>query len=385
MVKRLLPYLFPLTAAILLVVLESDVLYALQEQNLFLHTPLFYEQQMVRAGGLLTWIGSYLTQYFYYPMLGAGILCLLWAFFMWLCKRAFRLENTWLTLIPVACLVLTITTLGYWVYYLKLPGHAFCATIGSIVTVALVWGYRAVPRRYHLPSVYIIFATGLGYPLFGFYGLMAAALMALLAWKDDKRRWEDISMEDISMAVTLIILWPIKNYYFEYHETNIVNIYWAALPVFAHQGARFFAYNIPYIILFASMVLMAMKPGIKSKKWLNVTIVAIVVIGLMKFWNKDDNLHRELSMTRSVEAGQWDQVLKTAKGVKGEPTRLICMIRELRPPRAIVMEPSALQPPSPFILSTQQASCSICNMAFPTIAIAGAWRMVWNMAGASRN
>ena len=124
MVKRLLPYLFPLIAAILLVVFESDVLYALQEQNLFLHTPLFYEQQMVKAGGLLTWIGSYLTQYFYYPMLGAGILCLLWAFFMWLCKRAFRLKNTWLTLIPVACLVLTITTLGYWIYYLKLPGHA---------------------------------------------------------------------------------------------------------------------------------------------------------------------------------------------------------------------------------------------------------------------
>ena len=329
MVKRLLPYLFPLIAAILLVVFESDVLYALQEQNLFLHTPLFYEQQMVKAGGLLTWIGSNLTQYFYYPMLGAGILCLLWAFFMWLCKRAFRLENTWLTLIPVACLVLTITTLGYWVYYLKLPGHAFCATIGSIVTVALVWGYRAVPRRYHLPSVYIIFATGLGYPLFGFYGLMAAALMALLAWKDDKRRWEDISMEDISMAVTLIILWPIKNYYFEYHETNIVNIYWAALPVFAHQGARFFAYNIPYIILFASMVLMALKPGIKSMKWLNVTIVAVVAIGLLKYWNKDDNLHRELSMTRSVEAGQWDKVLKTAKGVKDEPTRLICMMRNL--------------------------------------------------------
>ena len=61
MVKRLLPYLFPLIAAILLVVLESDMLYALQEQHLFLHSTLFFEQQIVNAGGLLTWVGCYLT------------------------------------------------------------------------------------------------------------------------------------------------------------------------------------------------------------------------------------------------------------------------------------------------------------------------------------
>ena len=82
--RRFLPYIGVLAAAVLLVVFESDFLYTAQEQNLFLHTPLFFEQQMVRAGGLLTWAGCYLTQFFYYPMLGAGLLCLLWAFLLWL-------------------------------------------------------------------------------------------------------------------------------------------------------------------------------------------------------------------------------------------------------------------------------------------------------------
>ena len=64
----------------LLVVFESDLLFRLQEHDLFLHTPLFFQQRMVTAGGLLTWAGSYLTQFFYYPILGAGLLCLLWVF-----------------------------------------------------------------------------------------------------------------------------------------------------------------------------------------------------------------------------------------------------------------------------------------------------------------
>ena len=323
MVKRFLPYLFPLMAAILLATLESDVLYALQDQNLFLHTPLFFEQQMVKAGGLLTWAGCYLTQYFYYPMLGAGILCLLWAFFMWLTKRAFRLENLWLTLIPTTCLLLTIVTLGYWIYYLKLPGKAFDTTLGAIVTVALVWGYRALPRRHHLPSVYIVFATSLGYWAFGFYALLASALMGLVAWRDEKR-WDDGFL-----ALTQLILWPVLGYFRYFHETNIVNIFWTALPVFVHQGERYVAYSLPYIVLFATLVLMALKPNIKSTKWLNIGIVSAIVLSLFIFWNRDENLHLEINMARNVEKGQWDKVLQTAKGVKGEPSRLICMMRNL--------------------------------------------------------
>ena len=77
------------------------------------------------------------------------------------------------------------------------------------------------------------------------------------------------------------------------------------------------------------MVVMALKPTIKSARWLNIGIVVVTVIGLSLFWNRDENLHRELSMTRSIEKGQWAEVLETAKNVKGEPTRLICMMRNL--------------------------------------------------------
>ena len=133
-----------LLAAVVLGSAESDFLFTAQEQNLFLHTPLFFTQQMVRAGGLLTWAGCYLTQFFYYPMLGAGLLCLLWALLIWLLQRTFRWAVPWLTLVPVACLLMTVVTLGYWVFYLKLPGALFVPTLGAIVATSMAWAGRRV-------------------------------------------------------------------------------------------------------------------------------------------------------------------------------------------------------------------------------------------------
>ena len=196
-----------LLAAVALAVFEGDLLYKLQEQDLFMHTPLFFQQRMVVAGGLLTWAGSYLTQFFYYPMLGAGLLCLLWAFFMFLLSRVFRVDKAWfpLTLVPVACLLLNIADLGYWVYYLKLPGHAFVATLGSIVAVVLAWHYSLLSKRpLAVRLLFILLSASLGYPLFGFYALWGVVLMAVIALRGKAARWPaDVAMAVLALTSTL--------------------------------------------------------------------------------------------------------------------------------------------------------------------------------------
>ncbi len=320
-------------AVLALTVFESDLLYTVQEQNLFLHTPLFFEQHMVKAGGLLTWMGCYLTQYFYYPMLGAGLLCLLWAFLMWLMQHAFGLSRRWLPLliVPVACLLIANTTLGYWIFFLKLRGFFYVATLGTIAATGLVWCYRCLPQKGGLPQLFIVFTACAGYPLFGFYALWAVALMVLLAGHT-KRRYVSIATAVVSIAVV-----PLLCYHYLYHETNVVNIYWTALPVFAINGERYFAYNLPYIALVLSISLMAMRidkalPFLQEEKrhrWTCRAILGVTLVGIVLFWYKDDNFHRELSMNRSIGHNDWQQVLATAKDVKEEPTRAICMMRNL--------------------------------------------------------
>ncbi len=301
------------------------MLYQLHEQNLFLHTPLFFEQQMIRAGGLLTWTASFLTQFFYYPMLGAGLLGLLWAFLIWLLRRTFALERSMmLTLIPITCLLITITNLGYWVYYLKLPGHAFAATIGTMVVVGLGWLFRSVPQRYFLPQVILLLTAIFGYPLFGFYALWAVALMAAMAWADGQRR-----VVTTLLAVLTIASVPLMGYHTIYHQTNIAHIYWAALPVYARNQESCVTYYLPYLILVGSTFGLLYFRQKRYSLLVRSVVLTGVVLSTIIFWFKDGNFHREMSMVRCMEQQQWKELLAIAKANKKEPTRAICMMKNL--------------------------------------------------------
>ena len=334
---------------------------------MFLHTPLFFKQQMVTAGGLLMWAGAYLTQFLYYPMLGAGLLCLLWAFLMWLLKRTFHLPQQWMmmTLIPVACLLIADTNLGYWVFYLKLRGYFYDATIGTIVAMGLTWAFRCIPQKAYMRTMFIPVSTCVSYILFGFYGLWATMLMAVMAWRVECRR-----LIDCLIAIVSVVTVPFICYYTLFHQTNIVNIFWVGLPIFATSQGSYPVYYLPYIVLVSSTLAMAkafpsLSKGGENKFFLPYLFKnpslweglggLVIALTVILFWYRDDNFHRELSMMRSIEKQDWQQVLVTAKGAKGEPTRAMCMMQNLalfrlgRPAEDMLHYPNgAKRPDSPF-------------------------------------
>ena len=105
--RTLLRLLIPLPAIIAiaasLLILEGDFLWKMQEQNLFLCTWLFFREQMVVPGGLLTWAGTFFTQFLYHPWMGVTMLAAWWMLLTWLLQRTFHLDG-WralLTVIPV--------------------------------------------------------------------------------------------------------------------------------------------------------------------------------------------------------------------------------------------------------------------------------------------
>ena len=70
---------------------ESDLLWKVQQKNLFLNSSLFLKEQLVVPGGLLTWVSTWFTQFLYYPWLGMLMLCGWWLALMGIVKRAFEL------------------------------------------------------------------------------------------------------------------------------------------------------------------------------------------------------------------------------------------------------------------------------------------------------
>ena len=144
---------------------EDSYLWKVQELNLFLDTSLFFKQQLVVAGGMLTYLGTFFTDFFYHTWLGVTLLCAWWALLLTVSALAFKVPMKWLTLllIPVSLLVISDVDLGYWIYYLKLRGYFFSATIGMTVAVASVWVFRSlcdVVRRGALSAFGLLWLGG---------------------------------------------------------------------------------------------------------------------------------------------------------------------------------------------------------------------------------
>ena len=331
------PLLALAVIAFCLLAFESDFLFRVQELNLFLYTPLFFKQQMVVAGGFLTWIGTYFTQYFYHTWMGVMMLCAWWALLMWLTKKAFNIPARWTValLVPVALLLLTDVDMGYWIFYLKLRGHFFVATIGSTIALLLVWLYRSLPSRYAIRTVFIALTAILFYPILGFYALLATLLMGIMAWRLDEYKTSRRAIDSIVAALVIVAI-PLLYYRFVYYQTNIVNIYWAAIPLYRIEEHHY-QYYIPYYLLVACFALMAAfyrkerQSGVKTPiLWSAAQVVALGIIGfgVWHFWYKDDNFHKELQMVRCIENLDWEGVLTIARDCD-EPTRVIWMMKNL--------------------------------------------------------
>ena len=344
--KRFLPITTWIVALLIvagaLLYFEADLLWKLQEQNLFLNTTIFFQEQMVVPGGLLSWAGTYLTQFFYYPWLGTLLLCLCWLLLMWLVKRAFRIPDKWtaLTLVPVALLLITIVDMGYWVYILKLPGHAFVGTLGAIAVAALLWVFRALSLP-HVPRIvsliFIVITALLGFPLLGIYGLAATLLMGIYIWQTEQQLWQKIAGSVLALCGAAVV--PQLCYRFVYYQTNLANIYYAELPLFVVTEEHH-EYYLPYYGLALFFVLMAVGARlakiIKAEKWgkwggivAQGILVAALVWGVMHWWFKDENFHHELKMQHYIEQNDWQGVVADAALQKDEPTRAIVMMRNL--------------------------------------------------------
>ena len=342
--------------AICLLIYEREFLWKVQEMNLFLDTPLFLKQQMVTSGWLLTWLGCWFTEFFYVPWLGVALLTLWWAVLLLVVWRAFRIPVKWMAvlLIPLAAIVIMNVDIGYWVYYLKLRGHFFVAAIGTTIAVSAVWLFRRLATYHFSLFVFPLVCTGVLYPLIGFYGLIAALLMAALVWRiPPTSHLSHLTPKIISSVISClsIVFWPLFYYNYVFCQTGLQNIWWTGLPLFI-VDRELPNYYIPYYVLVASLLFLALmygrwekckKEDVRGKKsaikhqpsaiilWgmAHVALVGIAGYSVYRFWYKDHNFHKEFRMQQCMESLDWEGVLAQEIGDEEEPTRAIIMMRNL--------------------------------------------------------
>jgi len=315
---------------------ESDLLWKVQQHNIFLNSSLYFRQQMVVPGGMLSYLGTFFTQHFYYPWVGVILICCWWLLLMWLTEKAFNIPEKWkvLTLIPVAILLVTNMELGYWVYVIKLRGFFYVATLGVTAGTALLWAFRKLPAKLWLRVAFTVLVTLVGYPLMGVYALAAVVLMGVMTWRMDTNIKTRITVSAVALLSVITI--PLLYYRFVYYETNSSDIYTTALPVFS-ISEDYPQFYYPYYALAVCFLLLTLiscrewkAPKRPVVQWMKQGVVLAAVVGCVyQFWYKDANFHHELRMQRCVEQADWEGVIKEGEKQDCEPTRSIVIMHNL--------------------------------------------------------
>lgn len=325
---------FAVVGFIFLYVKNHDYLFMAQGQSLFVNTSAFLAERMAVPGGLLQWAGCYLTQFFYYPALGSSLLIIIWLATYFILLKTFKVGQMWtaLGLIPLFALLCSTIDLGYWLYYLKMPGYWFVNSVGFLLCAVSMWISRHVRGWYSL--IWIVLWTAIGYPLFGWSALLGtlyAAIFSAVTPTDNKTQ----KSVNVCVGVLSIVAMPLL-WYQVYPQIRFDSIWTYGFPWFQAEkdsGSPWMV--LPFYVVVASpLLLVAVERFVKLKEGKLGSLVTVAVIAagayLVSLANFDDyNYQAEMRMYKYAEDGEWDRILEESASLPGTPTRQMVTFKNL--------------------------------------------------------
>ena len=302
---------------------HSEVLVTAQDRNVFVEGwDAFAALTAMHPFGLIEWLGSWMTQLFYWPAFGMTILLLVWlitgATLIW----ALELKGAWQTivLLPLACLLASELDLGYWVYILQLRGYWFAQSLGYLCVALVLLGVRLTPERWRL-AWYAI--PVIAFPFFGW----TAYLMALILLLSHKPKIWD------AVGVVLTAVAPLVWYYIAFRNLPVREVWVAGFPLFESPTVDSLRPSIPFFILIAITLLIVVLPKKEIKKtWLSIVMTVVVVcasaVGVFYAIFNDYNYLAEMRMTQAAMADDWKSVLDEAR-VSPRPSRTMVILKNI--------------------------------------------------------
>ena len=226
--------LFFIVVWALLAFREQALLFRINELSVFLYDNLFYEEMMSMPAGILYYVASWLVQFFYNPVLGATIYVALLALVYWLTYNVFDIspKRRWLAMLPVVALLASNTQLGYWIFYLKIPGYYYVALLGVLFSLLAAW----IVKKMHvcLKPFAVVAWIYFAYPCLGVYALASGVVMGVHALcraigNKHKKIW--IAVSSVTMLAAMVMAYVVPPiYYKRYTTVPLEQVYTVGVP-----------------------------------------------------------------------------------------------------------------------------------------------------------
>lgn len=352
LVQKVLVALFFVSVWAVLAFYESALLQRTESLSLFLYDSAFFENMTAVPAGLLSYVGCFLIQFFHYPAVGAALYVLLLFLVYYLTRKVFDIpaKCALLALVPVVAIIASNTQLGYWLFYLKMPGYYYMALLATVFSLSAMWAYKHLGVVWRLLLLAVWVAAG--YPFMGVYALVAAVLMALMGLAIAIRDKSGIAMSAVTLVVTLLLVYfiPVVCYYMCYDTVAFELMHVAGVPVTQWssrmvEGVKYendSFWNCIHVYWFPlSLLLLSMLGGIvsfllrgcsfvKDKVVTAVTCVTFLLslAFMLRFWFCDANYRIENKQMVAMWNEDWEAVAEYAREVK-KPTRQVVLNKNI--------------------------------------------------------
>ena len=297
--------------------INLEVFYTAHDRSEFLFGAPFFHTLLSKPFGLMQYVGAWLTQLFYHPALGAGVLVAIWTLIFIVGAKAFRLQGSAsaLMLLPVACLLTSVVDLGYWIYISTIRGYWFSQSVGYLIMLLLLWAARSTPRKWHLVWYLVAFFI---YPVLGWFALLFALCLALT----EKPTWREFL--GLLLLVFTASIWHTQFY----SNLKFNDVVLAGMPRFITPSDVCQHLSIPFWVLGAVSVLIPMCSKYLAKAFVPLLCAVAGIIFTLSLMYHDRNYINEMRMVRYASNDNWKEVLNMAEENK-RPTSTMMFLKNI--------------------------------------------------------
>ena len=337
-IERVVPaVVFAVISGIMLLGFYQDLLHAIHLRTPFIDGALFFGELSKEPFGIMRWVGCWLSQLCFYPVIGAIVLIIIWTLCYFLGLKASGLPLRWsaLLMLPLSCLLLGIVGIGYWVYIIKEYGLFFSQSVAFLLMLSVLCVVKEYVLQRKYSSFIVLLLAILLYPVAGWFSFLfvCCSLPALVRTN---------GME--ALVILLAILSPTIYKYILFDGTSNEMLWRAGFPLFDDQAVFHIRQSVPYIFLaiftLSIFVFSAFgekqnesskstaKRGIYVYSVVTLIVSSIVYLGIWQFMFKDYNYLAEMRMVRYALDDNWQKVVEESQQTT-RPSRAMVVLKNI--------------------------------------------------------
>lgn len=310
------------------------------EMSLFEPGAASFHQFLLYPGGIFRFAGTFLTQFLYYPALGAAMLILIWLLCAWLTKISFRLSESTapLSFLVPFCLMASVLHFDEACITFESQGYVFYNSLGFTFSLAAYWLFTTFRRNAYAQCAITILLPLL-YPLAGFFSLLPAALCILDLCINCRKGKKIIPIASAVISAVLIAVIPLL-YYRYFNGTTVDNdyLYLKGLPELLMESFDWYLWR-PFAFASAILIILAVcapyADSIKAKTskilmGISIVLFACGILGCIKAdMKKSEQLRATVLMLKAVEQHDWNRVSHIMSLTKESANYTMCLLENL--------------------------------------------------------